>query len=330
MPQGNDKTVKKKIDIQQILENIIAFFQPKNADAEQVRHRNNKSRVFFVSFKTVIAVFAAAVVLISSVSIMTVIKERRKPKSDDQNNTVAESELVAAVPDSYLQNSDFGGSNILVALTRSENEGLHFLAVIHADGESGNLGISYIPTDTVNLVRGNKADMAGHLADGGITELVWAVGEEYSIAIDRYICCDNENFAKMIKRIGNVDLAVEEEVRYEHNGINFIINAGPQSLTADTLLKYLVYLTETVDKNAQKLANVLGVIARQMLVGEDEHSTPEEMYPRLVNYVTTDITPVDVSGVSPILQSLALSGVLDTIEVKENCEGFCVTNDEEE
>lgn len=308
------------MDFDRLLDKIKQLLQPKKDDPEKVRRENIKSRGFFISFKTAAAIFAVVIVLIAAVSVITVVKEKSKEKSEAlllSGDSTVDSVLAKSSP----SQSSFSG-NVLIALTKSGNEKLRLLAVINVNGETGKMKMLFIPVNVRCTVRGFESDMKGHLENGGITELLWAVGEKYSIALDRYFCCDDEDFVNLGKRIGAVELNVDEKVTYEYEGINFIIDEGTQSLTADTMLKYIVYMSETLEKNSQKLANVIGVICGQILTGENADKTPEQMYDRVINYLQTNVTAIDVTNDIESIYKIISSGAFGSIEVVYSSESF--------
>lgn len=307
------------MDFDRLLDKIKNLFQPKKADPEKVRRENIKSRGFFISAKTAIAAFVVLIVLVASVSVITVVREKSKEKKEALLLSGESINEAAFLKDSAQNNL---GGNVLVALSKSDNEKLRLLAVINVNGETGRMKMLFIPVNVRCSVRGYESDMNGHLENGGITELLWAVGEKYSIAIDKYFCCDDEDFMNLGKRIGSVEMNVDEKVSYEYEGINFIIEEGTQAFTADNLLKYIVYMSETLEKNSQKLANVIGVLSRQILTGKDADKTPEQMYNRVINYLQTNLTAIDVTNNLAAIYNLLSAGALSSIEVVHSTESF--------
>lgn len=307
------------MDFDRLLDKIKNLFQPKKADPEKVRRENIKSRGFFISAKTAIAAFVVLIVLVASVSVITVVREKSKEKKEALLLSGESINEAAFLKDSAQNNL---GGNVLVALSKSDNEKLRLLAVINVNGETGRMKMLFIPVNVRCSVRGYESDMNGHLENGGITELLWAVGEKYSIAIDKYFCCDDEDFMNLGKRIGSVEMNVDEKVSYEYEGINFIIEEGTQAFTADNLLKYIVYMSETLEKNSQKLANVIGVLSRQILTGKDADKTPEQMYNRVINYLQTNLTAIDVTNNLAAIYNLLSAGALSSIEVVQSTESF--------
>lgn len=307
------------MDFDRLLDKIKQLFQPKKADPERVRRENIKSKRFFISFKTAAVVFAVIIVLVAAASVVTVVREKSNAK-DEESLLSGESVAEAAFLDAASQ-TDFSG-NVLVALSKSDNEKLRLLAVINVSGETGEMKMLFIPVDVRCSVRGFESDMQGHLENGGITELLWAVGEKYSIAIDKYFFCDDEDFINLCKRIGKIEMNVDEKVSYEYEGINFIIEEGTQAFTADNLLKYIVYMSETLERNSQKLANVIGVVSIRVLTGADADKTPEQMYDRIINYLQTNVTAIDVTNSSDAIYKILSSGAFGSIEVVHTTEYF--------
>lgn len=295
------------------LENIAA---PKKADPKRVRRKHMRSRDIHISMKVIIGVFVSAIALLAVVSVYTVASERSKVSETTVAGVVSgetdSAEAVAAPAVTDKGESEFSG-NFLLAFTREGTKDLRLLAVVNADSQSGRVKISYIPV-TMNCTANNhNEDMIGHFEDGGITELLWAVNDAYNIDIARYIYCDEGDFVDIMKYIGEIPVTVEEDVSHSYNGINFIIEEGTRNFTSDMFLKYFVYLCDTYNENTLKLTEMLMLFARNLICFNDE-TTPETTYDKLINYISTDISAIDISNYLPAIRSIIQEGGLESVE----------------
>ncbi|MGN0468166.1 MAG: LCP family protein [Acutalibacteraceae bacterium] len=302
---------------------------PKKADPKQVRKKQIKSRKIHISMKTVISVFAVFIVLLTLVSVYTVVKERsekQQTQQSEQNPDESAEQAYLDTASTSLQNDVSFKSNLLVGFTKEDTKGLRLLAVISADSEStSGIKISYIPVDFVCNANNHETDMKGHLENGGITELLWAVESTYAIDISRYIYCDESDFVDIMKYVGEIPVKVEKDVNYSYNGINFIIEEGTQQFTADMFLKYFTYLCDTYDENTLKLTEMMMLFAKNLISFDDE-KTPESTYDKLVNYVITDISAMDISNYSPALRSIIEDGGLENAEIVSLASDFSQTS----
>lgn len=307
----------KKINLD-FLENLGTV---KKADPGQVRKQQIKSRKIHVSMKTVITVFCALVLLLGVVSVVTVISEKKNSaalasESDSESDAQSSGEqlLGAAYTPTAQSEASFKGC-FLVGFTQTGTNGLQLLALIGADSDNpSGIKVSYIPVSKVVNADNRTADMKSHLENGGITELVWAVESAYGVSVSRYAYCDEENFVRIMKYIGQIPVTVEETVEYSYNGINFILEEGTQNFTSDMFLKYFTYLCETSEENTLKLTEMLMLFAKNLVKFEGE-TTPETVYDKTVNYITTDISAMDISTYMPAIYEIAKNGGFDNCSV---------------
>ena len=304
------------------LENILEKLNmPKKADPDKVHKSHVKSRKIHISPKMIIAAFAVLVVLLAAVSVITVNKEKEKEKlnSATQDGNTAEAALTPDETVTAQEEENFIG-NILLAFTRDGNTDLRFLAVVNFDGENQGIKIAYISPSTVCTVNKIYATMKEHLANGGITELLWAVGERYSLGIEKYILLDEGDFVNIMKYLGDTEITIEKQISHDYNGLNFIIEEGAQTFTADTMLKYYVYLCDTMWDDPTKLTNITASIAKR--IADYSDATVEEKYNDIIGFVSTDFSAMDVKNYEQAIYNIVENGNIDKIEIVSDASVF--------
>lgn len=291
----------------------------KKADPDAVRKKLIRSRDFNINLKTVAVVFAALIVILGAVSAIIVISEKR---SSVLSTSVNDATATTLSKEEFIQNAkaDISG-NYLFALTKEDNKDLKLIALINISHETKRLKMTVVPVNAVCTVNNVEATMAEHLQSGGITQLLWAVGEFSKISIEKYMYCDEQNFIDFMKVLGNIEFNIPSQVSHEYNGINFIIEEGNQLLTPDMMLKYFLYVCENVYSNPEDLKTVFSVLGNKLLNVED-YTQIEKNYNSIINCITTNISPIDISYVLPDIVSIISSDGLNNIEITSDIEQF--------
>lgn len=284
---------------------------PKKADPKAVRKKQMRSKN--INMKIVISAFSALIVLLGAVSAVTVKSEKSKSAS-----TTASNETVNNTSDTLLSATTSENSsllcNILLAFTREDNNDLKLLAVVSCNAKEEIIKIKYIPVNTHVEVNNYDGTMEEHLESGGITELLWAVGQYCKTSLERYLYCDEEDFCEIMKKLGEIEIEIEEEISHDYNGINFIIEKGKHNLTADMMLKYFVYLCDT--SSEEELTNLFSTVASK-IISADTQDALNTNYSKIINNVQTDISAMDIAKYLSDILMLARSGSIDNIEICE-------------
>lgn len=254
------------------------------------------------SKKFLITAFSAIIVIIGSLSLLTVISENTDGTTDTAQST--------QVGNSYAETTQLPAEellgNFLLVLTEDGSENIELIALARLDSASRRVSISFLEKKMRSNVNGLDGTMQEHLENGGITELVWAVGEYAGISIERYIIGDEENFISLMKALGDISLNIEEKVSHTHLGIPFIIESGIQSLSADIMLKYFVYLCESYDTLPDKLIETMIIYGKKMF-DSDDSSVLDKSFSSMIKHFSTDISVVDFTRYKKAVQSLASS-----------------------
>ena len=238
----------------------------------------------------IIPAFAALVVLLAAVSII-VIKQEKKPDEvpTDESTTVTETVSAPALLDQF-------DSNFLLAFADPDDKTIDMLAVLHVNSEQKTASVLYVSPSARTNVNNSGGTILEHYSNGGINELVWAVGEYTGRSIDRYIIADSDDFISFAKWLDELELSIEEKISYSYDGIAYIIEKGEQMLTADTLFKYYAYLCDGLYAGGdQKLTDLLTYLLESVLCPPD--GTPlDRQYKKIVESMNTNISARDVAA----------------------------------
>lgn len=291
------------------------LFTVKDADPQKVRKELLSGRN--INMKTVGVLFAVAVLLLALLSAIVVKNEADKEKE----TTISETVSGDAVSDVLGSTQNASAFNMLLAFTKDGNEGLQHLSVLHADPASSEVKIKFIPVNTKTSVNNYEGTMKSHLKSGGITELLWAVGEYENISIPYYIYCDEESFSSIMKFAGETEITLEKQINHDYNGINFIIEEGPQKLTADMMLKYFVYLCDRESLSQKEVCGLYATVFKKLVSHENPQSVSDS-FDGIINSINTNISAIDIANNLPLILSFAQNGSLDSIEIANTSEGF--------
>ncbi len=295
---------------------------PKKADPDKVHRHYVRSRKININPRLIIIAFAVLIVILAAVSALTVIREKENASNETSSGgETFESSVLQTFDES--QADSFAG-NILLAFTRDGNNDLHFLAVVNFDGGNDGIKVAYIPVSTVCRVNNIDGTMQKHLQIGGITELLWAVGERYSIGIEKYVLCDEENFIDIMKVLGDTEITIDEQINYDYNGLSFTIEKGRQIFTPDTMLKYYLYLCNVMWEQPNKLTDITASIAKR--IADFKNSTVEERYNSIINLVSSDLSAMDVRDFEKAIYNIFENGTIDKIEIVNDPSVFSTIN----
>lgn len=291
------------------------LFTVKEADPQKVRKQLLYGRN--INMKTVIILFAVAVMLLALLSVAVIKSETDKEKE----TTLSETTSAVLNAEAYTADEGTNAFNMLLAFTKDGNDGLQHLCVLHADPASSQVKIKFIPVNTKISVNNYEGTMKNHLKGGGITELLWAVGEYEGISIPYYIYCDEENFSSIMKFIGETEIVLENQINHDYNGINFIIEKGPQKLTADMMLKYFVYLCDRESLSQKEVCSLYATIFKKLVSHENPDSVSRS-FDGIINSISTNISAIDIANNLPLILSFARNESVDSIEVVDTAEEF--------
>lgn len=291
------------------------LFTVKEADPKKVRKQLLYGRN--INMKTVVILFAVAIILLAILSIGVVKSEKDKEKE----TTLSETTTDFAYADATGPEDTAEAFNVLLAFTKDGNEGLQHLSVLHADPATSEVKLTFIPVNTKISVNNYEGTMKNHLKNGGITELLWAVGQYGNISIPYYIYCDEEDFSAIMKFIGETEITLEKQINHDYNGISFIIEKGTQKLTADMMLKYFVYLCDRESLSQREVCSLYSVLFRKLVSHENPQSVSDS-FDGIINSISTNISAMDIANNISLILSFSRNGNLDNITAVESAEDF--------
>lgn len=300
------------------LDKINKIFGTKHKKADPKAERKKQMRSRKIDAKRLVIAFGVVLVVLVAVSAVTVASERK--------GTPTEPATAMKTDAAYAVNSESEGAvseeqlplnaNLLLALTEDGNSGLELLSVVNIDSENERIRISFIPVSASQQVNNLSGTMKEHIENGGIGELLLAVERYAGAEFDRYICLDEADFAGVMKEVGEFEVNIEEEISHEYNGINFIIDKGTHSFAPDAMLRYVVYLCQTLSSDVGPIIDIMTGITGRLIADEAGNKITSESYKAVINYVDTDISAIDIVNYTQAIAKLFDSGVLCGVEIE--------------
>lgn len=246
----------------------------------------------FSPSKRVIAIgFGVIVALLLIISGVFVMGEMRNDKQEEllTTETTDAPEAAATAPATKEFDSTF-----LFALTDNDSTLVHGVFVVTFNSEAETLQFRSVNPDTTVTVNETTGTIHSHLADGGISEFLWAVSSHTGVGFNRYLVVRESDFVKLMSIIGDTEMEIESSISYDHDGVSFIIDKGRQTLTADRMLKYCLYLSSNPDVHADKITEVFINIIQRLFSAENDELLHDNFISAL-SLFTTDISAIDFS-----------------------------------
>lgn len=259
--------------------------------------------------KTVAIVFCVAVFLIAAVSGAFVIGEiaSNDPTEATDPDTTKASEVISS-------GSAIKG-NFLLALTYHDD--IELLAVARLDSVEKTMKVSFLSPDTYCYFNNLSGTMDEHYDNGGVTELLWAVGEYANISIERYIVADENAFLSLIEHMGEMQVVLEHSVVCGQDAASFIIEEGEQSLIPAMMTKYFYYLCENQPGYNEEIADVMGLYSKKLFCAASEDEIKAN-FEYMISCLETNISALDYGNYKEPILDLADPAVIDCIGVVEN------------
>ena len=286
--------------------------------------KSPSTRFLIIAFCCIIGVL----LLFSAVSVIS----EGGGNSDTQETT--EGEVTEVSLESTFEQQELE-SNCLFVLTDNDKEKIHSLVLVRLDSVNDSIRISFIDPDTRQSVGNQNGTMHRHLRNGGVSELVWAVTEKYKISIERYLMGDEADFTKLMSQFGNIEIDIESQINHEHNGVSFIIESGRQTLTPDMMLKYFLYLSDTIEQNTDKAVKAMLIYASHIFGVPQDVESPElyaeemkETFENLLGFFETDISAVDYARYNSAMQSLYEGELISKVSIVADPASFSILNED--
>ena len=261
--------------------------------------------------KTLAIVFSAAVILIAMVSGVFIIGELIEEEPTTLPEEVTTTEASISIP----VNSEELKGNFLLALTY--NRKIELLGILRVDSAEKSMKISFLSGDTYCSFNNLKGTMNDHYKNGGITELMWAVGEYANISIERYLLADEGQFVALLEHIGDLTVDLEHDVICGQDAASFVIEEGHQTLIPNMMAKYFYYICDNQNKYLDEIIDVMALFAKSLFCNEIPDNA-QSNFDYMIGCIETDISALDFNNYKTAIMTLADLAVLDNMTVEED------------
>lgn len=240
--------------------------------------------------KTLISGFVLIILALAVFSAITLVDENTKTPTTD------ETEIDPAV---FTPSAQQLSARLVFAFTDTEKTEVLSLMTADFNSESKSFVYSFISPRSVAEYSGTTDTLSGHLATGGTNQLIHAISAYTGTEYDRYIVGDDTSLGKLFQLLGDTEADIENRISYDHNGVNFIIEEGVQTLTPDMMLKYFHYLISDDNIHGEKIAAII-ISCFERLVSNSDGSDFESA----IGYLDTNISAQDYSNNKELLRTL--------------------------
>ncbi len=261
--------------------------------------------------KTLAIVFSAAVVIIAAVSGVFVISEITSEDPTLPAEDTATTQPVA----SFVSESQELRGNFLFVLTYDEK--IDLLGIIRVNSADKSIRVSFLSGETYCRFNNLSGTMNEHYKNGGVTELLWAVGEYANISIERYLIADESTFTALIDHIGEMTVELEHDVVCGQDAASFIIEEGRQTLIPAMMAKYFYYLCDNQPSYNDEIIETMALYCKNLFFSEDEEKTKSN-FDYMISCIETNISALDFNNYKAPILAMSAHQVLDNITIEED------------
>lgn len=204
-----------------------------------------------------------------------------------------------------------GSYRYLLLCTADSGNEIRFAAVLNADMEALELSVTPLDASQKLSYGGCTGSLSAQLDFGGEKQLASALEAANGIKIDKFIRSTDSSFKSLINSFGGFETTVEEAIDVRSDRLTAIIGAGRQSMTGDTLLKYIRYYENEPKKQAEIIADII-----EQEITPANFKKADSHYTRVINLVKSDISVVDFASVKTGIDALLYSGEAVKVSVK--------------
>ncbi len=196
-----------------------------------------------------------------------------------------------------------GQSNYLMLCTADSTNAVYFAFILSADLD--NLCLTIHPLDTTKALpaHGCTGTLEQQLDYGGEQQLVEAVENSCSIEINKYMRSTDSSFKSIISAFGGFETTVKEPIDVRTDKLTAIISAGEQTMTGDTLLKYIRCYSEKPLRQAE----IISELFRQKLTAFNFEKA-DTYYDKVIDLTESDISVLDFAQIKNGITALINSG----------------------
>jgi len=233
-------------------------------------------------------------------------------------------------PDAWLHS---GSALFLLCETDDARQDIRFCALVRADVERRQLHVFPLSPGAMTPFEAGERSLEQALRSGGPKELKTAIEAliEEAGGIDRYICCTDDGFVKIVNLLGSVTVQVAERVRYSGSSFTLTLAEGSQRLQGDMLLRYFRYLGTLKPPPAEpsglpvnpenyaalRQGALLARVLETYIALEADAPRLEALFNSLMNILDTDVTVNDFYTRREMLLDILANGDSFVVDVRE-------------
>lgn len=244
-----------------------------------------------------ITVFVILLVIIATASTITFFKERGK---DEDTFDTPESEIT-----------------IVGDKTRKDNVGIMFAAV------SPDEEVLYICSFNFDTTTKSYTIQCLNPPKGADpykpSELLDSVNKTYGLSLDRYVLISREQFKEFTQVLGGYEITLKSRVDYSDNDFSISLGSGERKLYGNQFFDYLRFVgLSGSEHERQEQSKILLDYVRQKL-NKDLVAQGDDVFSKLANTCTTDITIVDFTKYQPLIEeSVAKKLKISVVDVEKD------------
>lgn len=202
-----------------------------------------------------------------------------------------------------------GQSNYLLLCTADGSNTVYFAFILSADMDAGVLTLHPLSPNRTVAAPGCTGTLEQQLDYGGEQQLVTAVENSCAVDIDKYIRSTDSGFKSVIAAFGGFETNVKEAVDVRSDKLTAIISAGEQTMTGDTLLKYI----RCYEDEPLKQAEIVAELFEQTLTPLN-FAKADSYYTKVINLCKSDISVLDFAQIKNGIN--ALLSAEETVDVR--------------
>lgn len=251
--------------------------------------KNTKKR------RIIISLFSLLVIIIATVSLVVISREYNIFDKEEPTSEGEETPTPTVTLQDYV--------TVMFSGVSTSKDRVMFISFITLNTKDKTFAVDTI---SPSLTYSGKS-LSDIYADKGEEELAIAAGKVANYSVDRYVVVTEKRFKAFMNALGSFELDLKEKIDYSDSDFSLNLLSGKQTLTGDKLFKYIRYKGLGSGDSARiAQAEVIGEIVSQKL-NESNTSKGEELFGRLVNNSISNITILDFSKYSQILEEISKS-----------------------
>lgn len=204
-----------------------------------------------------------------------------------------------------------GVRNYLLACTSDSGDKVRFVAILTADMDNRDLSVTVLNPKASVSTAGCTGTFEQHFSYGGSNQLALAAEQISGIKIDKYIRSTDSKFKSIINYVGGIEVTVEKAIDIRTADLTAIIGAGEQTMTGDTMLKYM----RTFEDQPQKQAELIADMIEQKLTSS-YLAKADNYYKRIINLADSNISVVDFAEMKRSFEALLYDSESISVTVK--------------